>query len=93
MEQKLSYEEFKKKFENIKNAESKNGAIYNEIQLNGDTITGIRLNTKEPFTIKLTNLYSAYINEDKINTSSLKEYVPRVQSPAYAILIEAKLAK
>lgn len=82
----LSFEEFCDSIRNINLAESEKGIIYSSIQIIGDKVYGIRESTNVPFSISLPKLYFAYINVPRINTSTLKPYVDRVQSPSLAIL-------
>lgn len=88
---KLSKTEFIDAIAKINNAESITGVKYNNIDVVNGIICGIRESTDEPFSISVDALYNAYSELDVFNTSALKPYVNRVQSPAMAILIEAKL--
>lgn len=75
----------------INNAESVTGVKYNSIDVVNGIICGIRESTNEPFSISADALYNAYCELDIFNTTALKPYVNRVQSPAMAILIASKL--
>ena len=60
--------------------------------IKGGKIVGTRDDTQGSFEIDINKLYDAYNTCETINTSTLKPYVDRVQSPAYAILMEMGLA-
>ena len=88
MKQPLNPEEFKQKIQGIKTVKSVRGVVYSQIKICGNEIIGKRESTKEEFCIDLQQLYLAYTNLEHITTTTLKEYVDRVQSPALAILKE-----
>lgn len=87
----LSKTEFVDAITKINNAESVTGVKYNSIDVVNGIICGIRESTNEPFSINADALYNAYCELDIFNTTALKPYVNRVQSPAMAILIASKL--
>lgn len=87
----LSKTEFVDAIAKINYAESITGVKYNDIDVVNGTICGIRESTNEPFYISADALYHAYCEIDIFNTTALKPYVNRVQSPAMAILIASKL--
>lgn len=83
----LSLAEFWNLLESTNEAESVRGEHYSDIQIMGEIITGFRDSTGEPFEINIGKLYKAYKELNDINTTTLKPYVNRVQSPALAILL------
>ena len=89
---KIDKKEFIEKISKIHSAKSVHGKIYSSIVVYGSTCSGIREDTGKSFEIDLDELYKAYKENDYLNTSKLKPYVDRVQSPSYAILIAANLA-
>lgn len=91
MEKKLSFDSFIAEIKKVKYAISKRGAEYVMIHCEGNNCIGIRKNTNKPFDIDLAKLYQAYMECEVINTSTLKNYVDREQSPSYAILMKAGL--
>lgn len=66
------------------------GCVYSNIHVINDFIVGKRESTQNEFRINLDKLYEAYvcIEYSQLNTSILKDYVDRVQSPSLAILKE-----
>ena len=89
---KISKSEFIDKVSIVKEATSKRGIPYKSISCDGNRIRGIRCNGRNnPFAINVDKLYNAYLQLDVINTSTLKSFVPGVQSPAYAILTKINL--
>ena len=86
----ISFEKFREKIKSINIAESVSGISY-EFKVENNEIIGIRKSTMKPFTISIKNLYEAYTNLNIFNTSALKEFVNRVQSPSLAILMGARL--
>lgn len=91
MKEKLPYDTFIVKIRKIRHAVSVTGEEYVCIHCDNNVCTGIRESTKESFEINLRKLYQAYKECEVINTSTLKPYVDRVQSPSYTILIAAEL--
>lgn len=92
MKKKLTKEQFINLLSEVKEATSVQGKHYSNIRLEKGKIVGTRNGTKGTFEIDINKLYDAYKNCETINTSTLKPYVNRVQSPAYAILMKMKLA-
>lgn len=92
MKEELTKEQFVNLLKEIKGAASIKGKHYSNIQLKGGKIVGTRDDTQGSFEIDINKLYDAYNTCETINTSTLKPYVDRVQSPAYAILMEMGLA-
>ena len=88
---KISKVEFIKRIQSIDSATSVKGMKYTSIQVYHNRCTGIRESTNKPFEINLDHLYNAYVSLDGITTTSLREYVARVQSPSLAILREIGL--
>ena len=80
-------DEFINAIKTIKVAESVSGIVYSNIHVTKDRIIGVRESTNAKFEIPLKNLYDAYCELTAFNTSLLKPYVDRVQSPALAILL------
>ena len=67
-------------------------ASYSNFKIEGNLILFKRDFTNKNWTINIDELYSAYTNEDFINTIVLRKYMSnRVYSPSLAILIELKL--
>lgn len=91
--QKLSKEEFIQQLQAVTEANSLQSVHYSHIRVEGGKIQGIRNSTQKSFEIDIDALYQAYKENETINTSILKRYVDRVQSPAYAILIKMGLLK
>lgn len=89
---KITKKEFYEKISSITEARSITGKLYSNIRVCGNECTGTGKDRKEPFVINMDKLYEAYIKCDVINTSALKPFVDRRQSPAYAILMAAGLA-
>ncbi len=89
--EKLSFDSFIAKIKEVDHAISKRGAEYVMIHYEGNNCIGIRKNTNKPFEIDLAKLYQAHVECEVINTSTLKKYVNRKQSPSYAILMKAGL--
>lgn len=90
MEKKLSKEQFIELLRTVKEATSVQGGHYSQIKVheNEKEITGYRDTTGESFSIDINKLYDAYKENERINTSVLKNYIDRVQSPGYAILLK-----
>ena len=88
---KISKQEFIDRIKTIHSAISVRGIKYSNIQLCGLVCKGIRDSTHKPFQISLDKLYEAYKELDVINTTTLKSYVNRAQSPALAILMKVGL--
>ena len=87
----LSEAEFIDELKKINNAESITGVKYSNIEVMNGIICGVRDSTNEPFSIMVSSLYKAYCELTIFNTKALEPYVKRVQSPAMAVLIAAKL--
>ena len=87
----LSEAEFIDELKKINNAESITGVKYSNIEVMNGIISEVRDSTKEPFSIMVSSLYKAYCALTIFNTKALEPYVKRVQSPAMAVLIAAKL--
>lgn len=87
----LSEAEFIDELKKINNAESITGVKYSNIEVMNGIICGVRDSTNEPFSIMVSSLYKAYCALTIFNTKALEPYVKRVQSPAMAVLIAAKL--
>lgn len=94
MKQELSFEEFIQQLQLVNDgeAESVQGKHYSQIRIDNGKIHGLRDDTGNPFEIDIKKLYQAYDENERINTSILKPYVDRAQSPAYAILMKMGLA-
>ncbi|HOU69351.1 MAG TPA: hypothetical protein PKW49_12385 [Paludibacteraceae bacterium] len=97
MEKKvLSFGEFVKRIQNLKEALSVQGIHYSNITCNASEISGIRESTGNDFSIDTHKLYNAYSNleyPDELTTTNIKEYVGRVASPSLAILIASGIYK
>ena len=91
--QELSKEEFIQQLQAVEEADSLQGVHYSHIRVESGEIQGIRDSTQKTFKIDVDALYRAYEENETVNTSVLKRYVDRVQSPAYAILIKMGLIK
>ena len=90
---KLSKDEFIQQLQAVEEADSLQGVHYSHIRVEGGRIQGLRDSTQKSFEIDVDALYRAYEENEVINTSVLKRYVNRVQSPAYAILIKMGIIK
>ena len=92
MKNKLTKEQFFSEIKRVEEAISVNGVHYSEICMFVNEITGIRDTTQKKFLVKADELYRAYFECDKLNTTVLKDYIStRAQSPALAILSAAGL--
>jgi len=91
MNEKLSFIDFVDKLKLVKECYGVRSGSYKNIICSADYIIGERESTGNEFKINLKRLYDAYLNENHIDTFVLKNYVDRVQSPSYAILMEAGL--
>ena len=90
---KISKSEFINKVSLVKEATSIRGVPYKSIRCDGNRIRGIRCNEQNStFAINVDKLYCAYLQLEVINTSTLKSFVPGVQSPSYAILSKINLS-
>jgi len=87
----IDYNAFTCKIAKVEFAVSKSGIEYISIHCDGNMCIGTRKSTNNLFKINLVKLYQAYVECEVINTTTLKPYVDRVQSPSYAILIAAEL--
>ena len=87
-QKKMSKGEFIKKVGDLKQVVSVTGINYVNLSVAGSMCYGKRESTNNPFEVDLDKLYKAYSDCDvsELNTTKLKKYVDRVQSPALAIL-------
>lgn len=84
----LSIDDFTFRISHLKSAWSTSMSTqYVDIKIDGNKIVGVRFSTRNSFSIPLDKLYQAYTELTEINTTTLKPYIDRVQSPALAILI------
>ena len=85
---KLSKKDFIEKVKDLKKVVSVTGINYVNLSVAGSMCYGKRESTNNPFEVDLDKLYKAYSDCDvsELNTTKLKKYVDRVQSPALAIL-------
>lgn len=88
---KLSFEDFVKRIKSVDYAIGIEGQSYKKINCDNQWYRGVRESSQKMFKIKVQRLYEGYLNCTVINTSTLKKYVNRVQSPSYAILKAANL--
>ena len=88
METKMTKEQFIDRVRALQSVKSVKGVTYSRLTVVGHICTGIRESTGQWFEISLDKLYAAYvdIDEKELNTSTLKKYVDRRQSPGLAIL-------
>ncbi len=89
--EKLSFEDFVRKIKEVDYAVGIKGQTYSRISCDDKWYCGVRESSHAMFKIDLQKLYDGYLKCTVINTSTLKKYVDRVQSPSYAILMAAGL--
>ncbi len=82
---------FEHKICQIQTATSKTGKPYFNIKVENGYCIGEGNDREKPFKVKLDKLYEALCHFKEITPTKLKPYVNGNQSPAYAILKEAKL--
>ena len=91
----MEFQDFKNQIKKLKEVKSQSGIIYTIDSVTDTEICGVRQSTKKPYQIKTKALYEGYIKLTKsgiiINTTNLKPFVDRVQSPSLAILKGADL--
>ncbi len=91
--QDLTYTEFFDKIKKIKVAKSVTGIEYKDIEVTNKSISGKRVSNGKLFVISTESLYQAFSELKNFNTTALKPYVNKVQSPAMAILITSGVIK
>lgn len=89
--EKLAFKDFVERIKLVNCAVGIGDQSYKQISCNNQWYHGIRESTRKEFKISVQRLYEGYLNCTVINTSTLKQYVDRVQSPSYAILKAANL--
>lgn len=89
--EKLSFKDFIERIKSVSYAVGIEGQSYKQISCDNQWYHGVRESTQKKFKISVQRLYEGYLNCTVINTSTLKQYVDRVQSPSYAILKAANL--
>ncbi|GEM_PF-991298 len=84
----MKIEDFKKKFINFPNELKtlSQGKTYHDIHIEGDIVHGIK-ESGNTFSISISSLYEAYVNDDYYTTKALLKYIKgRNGAPAKAIL-------
>lgn len=92
----MTFEEFEDKIRNTRisfSIRNKVKYVFTDYDLNKHIYNGVRESTDKPFHFNVKDLYKCFCEQDHITTTVLRPYIKtRAQSPAYAVLIAAKLA-